>query len=145
MAEPGPRPNIVLEVADDLGDGDVDVDDSELIRTPFIDRLGATGVTLDNMYAPAVFDTPSRGGMLTGRHGARYRLPESVTPAQPDGLPADATTVASCCGMPAVPRACSGSGGWAPSPVRLRSMRHLERTIYKVSYCLVRCDRIIAA
>lgn len=62
MAEPGPRPNIVLEVADDLGIGDVGVYDSELIRTPFIDRLGATGVTLDNMYAPAVFDTRRGAG-----------------------------------------------------------------------------------
>jgi len=101
------RPNIVLVVADDLGIGDVgfyahklkigaETYKAQLIDTPVIDRLAVTGVACDAMYAPAGQDSPSRAGMLTGRHAARYGImPGSVRPDRPGGLPPDATTVAS--------------------------------------------------
>lgn len=46
------------------------------------------------MYAAAATDSPSRAGIFTGRYGARFRVPESVRPDVPGGLPADASTVA---------------------------------------------------
>ena len=49
---------------------------------------------LDAMYAAAATDSPSRAGILTGRYGARFRVPESVRPDIAGGLPADVPTVA---------------------------------------------------
>ena len=88
------RPNVVLVVADDLGVGDVGVYGGDVIRTPAIDRLASTGVRCAAMYAAAGWDTPSRAGLLVGRYGARYNLPDSTGPATTVGLPADAKTIA---------------------------------------------------
>src|SRR5918997_6816382 len=88
------RPNVVLVVADDLGIGDVGAYGGEGIRTPAIDRLASTGVRCDAMYAAAGWDTPSRAGLLTGRYGARYNLPDSTSPTTTVGLPSDAKTIA---------------------------------------------------
>ena len=88
------RPNVVLVVADDLGIGDVGAYGGSVIKTPSIDRLASTGVRCTAMYAAAGWDTPSRAGMLVGRYGARYDLPDSVGPATAAGLPADAKTIA---------------------------------------------------
>jgi arylsulfatase A len=86
-------PNIVLVVADDLAFGDLGVYGSPLIKTPHVDALGRRGLVCDEMYAPAVGDTPSRCGILTGRYGARYGLPESTSPGSA-GLPPRAVTMA---------------------------------------------------
>jgi arylsulfatase A len=89
------RPNVVLVIADDLAIGDLGVYGGRLIKTPNADRLAATGLVCDEMYAAASTDTPSRCGILTGRYGARYALPASSNPASPTGLPSHAVTVAS--------------------------------------------------
>jgi arylsulfatase A len=88
------RPNVVLVVADDLGIGDIGAYGGDVIRTPAIDRLASTGVRCKAMYAAAGWDTPSRAGMLVGRYGARYSLPDSTGPTTTVGLPADAKTIA---------------------------------------------------
>lgn len=87
-------PNVVVVLADDLGVGDLGPYGSRLIRTPAADRLAATGVVCEAMYAAAATDTPARAGLLTGRYGARYALPASLRPDVPGGLPGDATTLA---------------------------------------------------
>jgi arylsulfatase A len=89
-----PRPNVVLVVADDLAVGDLGAYGARLIDTPVIDRLAASGVVCEEMYAAAATDTPARAGLLVGRYGARYGLPATLQPATTAGLPADATTVA---------------------------------------------------
>ena len=94
MGRDDTRPNVVLVVADDLGIGDLGAYGGRVIRTPAIDRLASTGVRCDAMYAAAGWDSPSRAGLLTGRFGARYNLPDSTTPNTTVGLPADAKTVA---------------------------------------------------
>jgi arylsulfatase A len=88
------RPSVVLVVADDLAVGDLGAYGARLIDTPVIDRLAASGVVCEEMYAAAATDTPSRAGLLTGRFGARYDLPATVTPDTTGGLPAAAPTVA---------------------------------------------------
>ncbi|GAA1736038.1 hypothetical protein GCM10009809_34020 [Isoptericola hypogeus] len=88
-------PNVVLVLADDLGIGDLGCYGSPLIRTPHVDALARTGLRAEAMYAAAATDTPSRAGLFTGRHGARYGLPASLGPDSTAGLPADAVTVAS--------------------------------------------------
>ena len=89
------RPNFLIVLFDDLGIGDLGAYGSKLIRTRRIDRLARSGVRLDAMYAAAATDSPSRAGLLTGRYGARYGVPESVRPGVAGGLPADVPTVAS--------------------------------------------------
>jgi arylsulfatase A len=89
------RPNIVVVIADDLAIGDLGAYGGRLIKTPNFDRLAATGLLCDAMYAAASTDTPSRCGILTGRYGARYALPASLDPTSTAGLPSHAVTVAS--------------------------------------------------
>jgi arylsulfatase A len=94
MSREDTRPNLVLVVVDDLGIGDVGAYGGAVIRTPAMDRLASTGVRCRAMYAAAAWDTPSRAGMLVGRYGARYNLPDSTGPTTTAGLPADAKTIA---------------------------------------------------
>ena len=58
------RPNIVLIMADDLGYTDIGAFGSE-IRTPNIDALAATGLSLTNFYA-APTCSPARAMLLAG-------------------------------------------------------------------------------
>jgi len=64
------RPNLLLILADDLGYGDLSSYGSE-IRTPRIDSLAREGARLEAFYAAAPVCTPSRYGLLTGRHPER--------------------------------------------------------------------------
>lgn len=70
--QPGPHPealpNIVLILADDLGDGDLD---SPALNLPNLKRLAGEGVRLTSFYASASVCSPSRAGMLTGRYPVR--------------------------------------------------------------------------
>jgi arylsulfatase A-like enzyme len=67
---PPPRPNIVYILADDLGWADVGYHGTE-IKTPNIDRLAASGVKLESLYALPVC-TPTRSALMTGRYPIRY-------------------------------------------------------------------------
>ncbi|XP_043313588.1 arylsulfatase L-like isoform X1 [Cervus canadensis] len=73
----GPRPNILLLMADDLGIGDVGCYGNTTIRTPNIDRLAADGVRLTQHLAAAPVCTPSRAAFLTGRYPLRSGMVSS--------------------------------------------------------------------
>ncbi len=67
------RPNIILIVSDDHGYADrghlgIHAD----VRTPALDRLAAEGVSCDQAYVSAPICSPSRSGIITGRHQARW-------------------------------------------------------------------------
>ncbi|WP_047812968.1 sulfatase [Rhodopirellula islandica] len=66
------RPNIVLIVADDLGFSDVGFNGCKEIPTPRLDELAASGVVFTNGYASHPYCSPSRAGLLTGRHQQRF-------------------------------------------------------------------------
>ncbi len=71
-AEPGAgRTNVILILADDLGCGDVGCYGNPDIDTPTLDRLARQGVRLTACYAPSSLCSPSRAGILTGRHNHR--------------------------------------------------------------------------
>jgi arylsulfatase A-like enzyme len=76
------RPSIVLIVADDLGYGDVGFHGSD-IHTPNLDRLAATGVSLEQFYV-APMCSPTRAGLMTGRYPLRFGLMRAVIPPQRD-------------------------------------------------------------
>jgi arylsulfatase A-like enzyme len=67
----GPRPNIVLIMADDLGYGDLGFTGRTDYRTPAIDQIARSGVQLTQMYTAAPVCTPTRVALITGRYPAR--------------------------------------------------------------------------
>ena len=71
-ATTGRAPNIVLILADDLGIGDIGAYGGQVISTPHIDALAATGVRAAAGYVSHSVCSPSRAGLLTGRHQARH-------------------------------------------------------------------------
>ncbi len=78
------RPNILLIVSDDHGYADRGP--SPEFATPALDRLAAEGVTCTDAYVSAPICSPSRAGMITGQHQARWgaRWFESSTFAPDD-------------------------------------------------------------
>ena len=62
-------PNVVIIYADDLGYADIghNASPGSLVRTPNIDRICHEGIYLSNYMTHHVC-SPSRGGLLTGRH-----------------------------------------------------------------------------
>jgi len=65
---PGQLPNLVIILCDDLGYGDID---SPALALPEIRRMAAEGARWDGFYAAASVCSPSRAGLLTGRHPVR--------------------------------------------------------------------------
>jgi arylsulfatase A-like enzyme len=79
-APPGPRPNILIITADNLGYGDLPCfNPDSTIKTPYLDRLAAEGVKLTSFYTASPTCTVSRACLLTGRipqrHGLNHQLP----------------------------------------------------------------------
>jgi arylsulfatase A-like enzyme len=86
------KPNIVVILADDLGNADLGYRGSD-IRTPNIDKLAQGGVRLDSFYGMPVC-TPSRAELMTGRYAMRYGLETLVIfPSHTYGLPTDERTL----------------------------------------------------
>jgi len=86
------KPNIVIILADDLGNADLGYRGSQ-IRTPNIDALAKTGVRLESYYGLPVC-TPARAALMTGRYPMRYGLQTLVIfPSHKYGLPTDEKTL----------------------------------------------------
>ncbi|MGI9257202.1 MAG: sulfatase-like hydrolase/transferase, partial [Gammaproteobacteria bacterium] len=71
-ADPGPNPNILLLISDDVG---LDASSgytvgAELPNTPTLDALAANGLIFDNAWANPVC-SPTRATILSGRYGYR--------------------------------------------------------------------------
>ncbi len=67
--EPNP-PNILLILSDDQGWGDVGYNGNQLLETPNLDHLAATGVVFNRFYVNPVC-APSRAAILTGKYAFR--------------------------------------------------------------------------
>lgn len=83
-------PNILIILVDDLGYGDLGYNGATDAHTPNIDRLAREGVAFPNGYVPSPVCSPSRAGLLTGRHPARFGLDVNIPYAPDDesiGLP----------------------------------------------------------
>jgi arylsulfatase A len=68
------RPNILILLADDVGYGDTDIYGHSIHNTTNLRRLSEKGTLFTQMYSPTPLCTPSRAGLLTGRHPARMGL-----------------------------------------------------------------------
>ena len=86
------KPNIVIILADDLGNADLGYRGSK-IRTPNIDALANTGVRLESFYGMPLC-TPARAALMTGRYPMRTGLQTFVIfPGHTYGLPTEETTL----------------------------------------------------
>lgn len=61
------KPNVILIYADDLGRGLLSHEGQEIIQTPNIDKLAASGIRFENAYG-SMLCAPARASLLTGYH-----------------------------------------------------------------------------
>jgi arylsulfatase A-like enzyme len=86
------KPNIVIILADDLGNADLGYRGSK-IKTPNIDILAKGGVRLESYYGLPLC-TPARAALMTGRYPMRHGLQTLVIfPSHKYGLPVDEKTL----------------------------------------------------
>lgn len=64
------RPNVLLIMTDDQGWGDIHSHGNDLIDTPVMDALAASGARFDRFYVSPVC-APTRASLLTGRYHLR--------------------------------------------------------------------------
>lgn len=64
------NPNVILILTDDQGYGDIHSHGNELIDTPHLDRLAASGARFENFFVAPVC-APTRASVLTGREHIR--------------------------------------------------------------------------
>lgn len=70
--------NVVVMLADDLGAHDLGIDGSVWHETPHLDALAHRGVRFTCGYSACTVCSPSRAGLLTGRHPARLHLTDWI-------------------------------------------------------------------
>ncbi len=68
------RPNIIVLLTDDMGCGDLGCYGGDLVPTPNLDRMAREGIRFTQYYAASPICSPSRTGLLTGMHPARWRI-----------------------------------------------------------------------
>ena len=95
LTEGSRPPNIILLLADDLGQGDLRAyDPNSRIPTPNIDRLAEQGVRFTDAHSPSAVCTPTRYSILTGRYAWRTRLKSRVLkPFDPPLIETDRLTL----------------------------------------------------
>lgn len=67
-------PNIIFILADDLGYGDLGCYGQQVIRTPEIDHMAATGMRFTQHYAGSTVCAPSRSVLMTGLHTGHNKI-----------------------------------------------------------------------
>lgn len=92
----GKPPNIIYILLDDVGFGEIGMDNLSVIRgykTPNMTALAKEGMSLNRMYTEPSC-TPTRVAMMTGRYPTRTGLTEAKATMAGDGLHADEVTIA---------------------------------------------------
>lgn len=89
------RPNIIVILTDDQGTVDLHAAGTMDIETPHLDALAQRGVRFTQFYAAAPVCSPSRAGLLTGRHPVRAGMPANAS-SRPGvaGMPTEEVTIA---------------------------------------------------
>jgi len=101
QAEGGGKPNFIVVLCDNLGNGDVACFNPQTKhRTPQLDRMAAEGLKLTSFYSASGVCTPSRASLMTGCYPRRVNMHLSDTgkavlqPVAHKGLHPAETTVA---------------------------------------------------
>src|SRR4051812_44173730 len=88
------RPNVIVILTDDQGTVDLGIAGAMDLHTPNLDALARRGVRFTQFYAAAPVCSPSRAGLLTGRHPVRAGMPTNAPPvAGKPGMPTTETTI----------------------------------------------------
>jgi len=87
------KPNIILILADDLGNADLGYNGCKDIKTPNIDKLAASGIVLNDHHTTASVCAPSRAGLFSGIYQQKFGF-ECNSPHGKNGMPASVTTYA---------------------------------------------------
>src|ERR1700735_3842916 len=74
------RPNIIIILADDLGNGDLACYGHPKFKTPHLDKLAAQGVRLTHFNTPTPYCAPTRASLMTGRYPIRCGMPFNPAP-----------------------------------------------------------------
>lgn len=69
---PVQRPNVVVILSDDLGYADLGFTGAKDVSTPNMDALAREGVYCTDAYVTQSVCSPSRAGLVTGRHQSRW-------------------------------------------------------------------------
>jgi uncharacterized sulfatase len=96
-AQASRRPNFVVILADDLGNGDLSCYGNTRHRTPHLDQMAREGVRFTDFYTPMPFCAPTRSSLMTGRYPFRTTITGNPTPdagLNSLGLPAGEVTLA---------------------------------------------------
>jgi len=112
--EPTGRPNIVILYADDMGYGDLGIQNPDSkIPTPNLDRLAQEGMRFTDAHSSSGVCTPSRYAMLHGRYHWR-KFHGIVNSFDQPILDEDRTTLAELLKMQGYKTACIGKWhlGW---------------------------------
>ncbi|WP_168694268.1 sulfatase-like hydrolase/transferase [Sphingomonas flavalba] len=75
----GARPNVIVILADDMGNRDVSSNGNPWIETSNIDSIGRDGVKFTSGYVSAPLCSPSRAGLVTGRYQQRFGFEYQVS------------------------------------------------------------------
>ncbi len=92
----GKPPNIIYILLDDVGFGEIGMDNLSVIRgykTPNMSTLAKEGLSLNSMYSE-LSCTPTRVAMMTGRYPTRTGLTEAKATLAGHGLVAEEVTLA---------------------------------------------------
>lgn len=89
-SQPPKRPNILFVIADDQSWRDAGAYGAKHVSTPAFDRVAREGILFNNSFCVSPSCTPSRSGVLTGRHvwqqgemGVLYGAIPAETPLYP--------------------------------------------------------------
>ncbi|MGV3485023.1 MAG: sulfatase-like hydrolase/transferase [Planctomycetaceae bacterium] len=74
LPRPGPKPNIISILIDDMGWSDLSCFGNKETSTPQIDRLASEGVRFTQFYVNSPICSPSRTALTTGHYPARHRI-----------------------------------------------------------------------
>ncbi|HEX4591755.1 MAG TPA: sulfatase [Gemmataceae bacterium] len=85
-AEPPPKPNIVIILADDVGYADIACFGNKLVRTPNLDRMAAEGIRLTDFYVAQAVCSASRTALLTGCYPNRVGILGALNPQSKIGI-----------------------------------------------------------
>ena len=106
IAAAEPKLNVVVILADDLGWADLGCYGSKYHRTPALDQFAQSGMKFTHAYAAAPVCSPTRAGLMTGKHPARLNITDwlpgrpyradqrQLPPELADRLPAEEKTLA---------------------------------------------------